>query len=317
VDYYYFSDDSVGGIRCVDGFVAFNSDFKKADSSADEPVFDILEEAISVDNRFAKDIKGALAQCRLPITITNPEDPREKVKVFPVTMKGLSGNIFTVLFNNTGQIMFCGALFELLSENPTCAEVESVLHRAASMAGYVLDLKICKNLEDLDFLKTTPVVNTDGKIDAIDCLGSLLKSLGSCAGNMLPGLTKTQKFLHKIGYFGSIGTFELRARLYTSEVYRGKVHSGNHVVLEALRSKIMSSRMDISTSKYAKDQKFNPIALSTDGQLGYCDSSSIGRRYGLTGCEIEELADLIRVASFGQRINHTALNKIFSRDYDF
>jgi len=191
------------------------------------------------------------------------------------------------------------------------------INECAEDAGIILDLVECEFLQDLDFLKTTPVYNTAGEIEAIDCLGSLLKSLGSCSGAHLPGLTKDQKRKFVDGLYNGYTTLQYRAALYTSEVYKGKCHSGDHVILDGLRSRIIQAdSMDISDTSFYKDSKMSPIQ-DGDHVCGRIDEDEIAIRYRTCGAFMSELGDMLKGARFGEIICHPVLSNIFKRDYEF
>jgi hypothetical protein len=318
LELFYFSDDSVVVMRCSDGLAFFNGDFSKADASVTRATFAMLEESVVYDERFRPDVKGCLRQCISTVKIVNVESEhgrKERVYMKPVEPKGNSGFSFTTLINNMGQIM----LFIVCAENMrtmTKIEAEGFLHNCAYFAGYQLDLEPCPTYHYITFLKTTPAMNTDGELEAIDVIGSVLRGLGSCAGD-LPGLSREQK--KRFGEFPDpCATLKLRAELFTSEVIRGKKHTGNHIIMDSLRGLIIEERMDErirDSHKTFIDEHMRPTVACGGQQLGYVPVEELCVRYGVLACELEELAEQLRFAGFGEEISNPVLDKIFSRDY--
>lgn len=330
IEHYYFSDDGIISIVCEDGVMYFKDDFVKADSSPTDGTFEVLRESIVFDEKFAKDVDGCLAQFKSPVVVRNIEFPKQKVDMIPIVHKGYSGNSWTTSFNNTGRVKYSVTMGANYRPTIKKSEAYAFLKYCAELAGYETELVHCPSYHHVDFLKTTIVRNTIGEFEAIDCIGSLLKGLGHCAAH-LPGLSLESKreSLRVRGISVPLtkdrlndGSFtevylEERAILYTSEVYRGKVHSGNHVITYALRNLVVdrSVKFDITGTQYYKDQINKPVHEVEGTISGHVDADELAIRYNRKGCELEELGMMIESGKLRQQLHHPCLDSIFSVDY--
>lgn len=296
VYFVFFSDDSCTSVRCADGVLMVNMDISAADGSNFQPIFDTLSGVMSVDSRFNADVSGAFDQLRLPALIRNPENPKEKVILAPVPDAILySGSVLTTSVNNMANT--CIALwFNAYYFFPTMTKEEAVegLRRAAFDVGYKVKVDVCADYSKLQFLKHSPVYNNDGVLDAIMNIGCLLRGYGTVIGDV-PGSSKIP--------------LAQRFRTFNSEVIRGRVHCGNHCINDAFRTKIVSERTVVKQS-YLE-------SVITGNQLGYVTSEELGKRYGLTGCRMEELASYIAGADVGEFIATPVLDTIFFADYAY
>lgn len=292
----YFSDDSVGSYRCIDGIFRFNMDISAADGSNFDPVFQLLQYCMDVDTRFSKDVDGVFKQLLAIAVVRNPENRKQKVKLRPTGKVLYSGSSLTTCVNNCANQLICLRFASRYANTTlTKSQVSAALVSAARDVGYLVKIEECVELSDIQFLKYSPHINCDGVIDAVLNLGVLLRSFGTFLGDF-PGSNKIP--------------FAVRVEQHLTQVVRGRTQSGNHCINEAF-----NKRFAFSGGKEVVKTYFEEIV--TGEQLGYVDSHSLASRYGVRSIWVEELAHLIETCSVGQMICHPILEHIFSKDYGY
>lgn len=292
----YFSDDSCVSARCVDGLFLCNMDISAADGSNYSPIFDIMQSAFSVDSRFDEDIDGAFSQLMLPAVVQNPCNRSMKVIMKPTGPVLYSGSSLTTVTNNTANTLI-GIIFgSVYRPDMTRAECGEALLWAARQAGYLVKLDLCASYHDVQFLKHSPAVNTKGELEAYLNVAVWLRGFGRCTGD-LPGR-------HYLG-------IRERAARYCSEIVRSRVHSGNHPIADAFRSRFVKFRRFNIKLKKKFYEEFE------GQQLGYIPEEELATRYNASVAEIDELCTYIRQSDQEQLIVLPILEKIFKKDYGY
>jgi hypothetical protein len=300
--FYYFSDDSVVSIPCVDGTLTANMDISSADGSNYWPVFWLLRCAMTIDPRFEVDLKAVFDQLGLPMYVHNPQDYSESIKFTPIGPVLYSGSVLTTITNNMANMLIFLAFMTRYRRDMTKQQAHEALVAAARDVGYIVTLEVCTSYHNIQFLKHSPCINTNSQVDAVLNLGVILRGFGSTTGDMI---FHASPFLRKLLRFVPISW---KARLFNSEVVRSRVHSGNHCIMDAFREKITFFRCPIKTD----------ISHVVAGrQLGYIDAQELGTRYSLTIAEIDELAYLIRSAGIGDFVKSPILDRIYKVDYSY
>lgn len=306
----FFSDDSILGADCSDGRLLCNVDISAADASYYEPIFELVERLLKADPSGHEQADAVLAQLRHPLTIVNPDKPSERIILRPRSPYGrftlvdgepaqtfyldpgiylASGSILTTITNNTGNA--CGTLVASMEYRPsmTKAEVKDLLVRSYARAGMLVTIEECHHVEDLQFLKHSPFYS-DGRLGHFLNLGVFFKGFGTYCGE-LPGTT------------AQLRDWESRARAFNSDVIKSYVHAGDHCILRALRTKIISDScvsMDLRGSS----------SLETPIQ-------SLCARYGVSELDLLDLSDMIVEADVGDRIFHIVIDRVMLVDYGF
>lgn len=176
----YFSDDSSLSVRLPDGTVrSYNMDIKKCDSSHAPGVFQALE--MLTPENLATHIATATAQLLKPLSIySNVTHSRERVLLLPDSHVLASGWTGTTVINNVANLL----IFLAIERSGATTEEEIIL--AAAQAGYIVELEPCETYSDLQFLKHSPIYDTQGRLQPFLNLGVLLRTYGACKGD-LPG----------------------------------------------------------------------------------------------------------------------------------
>jgi len=286
----YFSDDSIVGVKCLDGRLICNVDISSADLSYYEPVFELLEKLLKCDPSAHVAIDGVMKQLTLPVRITNPEDASERVTLFPQGGRYLkSGSTLTTLTNNIGNAAGMLIFYTRWTPLITMKEAEDLLVESYREAGMIITVERCENPEDLQFLKHSPQI-TDDVVECFLNLGVFFKGFGTFHGELPRTLVGARDW-------------ESRGRAFNSDVVKSYVHAGDHVITSAFRTKIMA---------YGDD------SLETQGCGGFkIHTSTLCRRYNIEVTDLEELADMIVMSDIGDRIYHDVVDAVMLKDYSF
>lgn len=292
--FFFFSDDSIAAVQTLDGPLRFNLDISSCDGSNFRPVFDILEQAMSVDSRYTQDVKWAFKQCSAPCVIKELGGVG-KVKLKPVDHVLYSGSVLTTSINNMANtLIFLAISTRLGNRLLPSQEVRQIILDAGKSVGYILKIDECKHVEDLQFLKHSPSI-VGQSIEPWLNIGAVLRGFGTTVRD-LPGR-------RKLG-------LEKRARIFTSDVVKGLVHAGNTSILDSFNTKKLGASFGkrFQTSATWNPQNSSGVRIPDE---------SIARRYGLSLEEMDELNSLIRTSGFGARVNSPIVNKIMSKDYSY
>jgi len=292
----FFSDDSCVGFKCSNGTLVANLDISACDGSNYRPVFDILREAMSVDSRFNLDVLGAFLQLEAYAKVTDPTDSRNKLLMKPVGPVLYSGSVLTTSVNNMANTLIFLSIAIRWRPEMTKEETIVLIRESANRMGFILKVDICHVMSDVQFLKHSPHLNQNGVIDAVLNLGVLMRGFGTVVRD-LPGSSKDN--------------LRDRCNVFNSEVIRGWIHVGNHIITHAFRTKIIAKR-----SKKPISQGWI-VDNVTGRQLGNISTSELATRYRLPEVQLEELAEMIVYAKVGDFICHPALDVIMAKDYGY
>jgi hypothetical protein len=253
----------------------YNMDISTCDTSHGPAVFKALIDLVPPHVR--RDMERLVAQCAKPARIVS-QDRRHTILLKPNGPVLYSGATITTAINNVANIAIAVAITSS-TEHPVLA---------ARRAGYVVTLQDCQIPEDLQFLKTSPVFDTNGDMQPFLNLGVLLRLSGACKGD-LPGR----------------GPIEPRARKFQGALLNGyNTHYQCDLLTQLRRRFPMIGEMD--SDLYSDKMK-------TDG-VRYFEMSSIFKRYRLTFDEEKEVM-AFGTMDFGQIIGNQGLGKILSTDY--
>lgn len=291
----YFSDDSCLSAQCRDGILRCNMDISACDGSNFDPIFDTLHRGIAVDERFNTDVDNIFAQCKLKCKIRS-DDGKYSVTLTPRYHTLYSGSVLTTSINNMANTMIFSAIANRYNPTISKAELVDAIKEAAEEVGFIVKVIVCDRIEEIQFLKHSPYLSDDGEVQYFLNIGTMLRSLGTCQGD-LPGRTKDG--------------LEFRARAFTSEVIRSFKHAGDSCVTEALRSKVIASRLKVKL-----EASIWRVDENLDSQF-YVPARAIAQRYGIREDQVDELCHDIREVSFRQCLCSDILDKIFEKDYGY
>lgn len=303
----FYSDDSCVAARCIDGLLMANCDISACDGSNYEPVFKLLELAMTTGMSTDEDVKAAFKQLKADFFVRDPFNRKRKFRFKNKGQVLFSGSTLTTAVNNMANTLIFMQFMKKYNNGMTRAEASEALHVAAEEVGFILKVDVCNCMEKIQFLKMSPFVNEFGLIDAVMNLGVWIKNFGTFKGD-LPGRTKDG--------------IQLRGESFLYEVVRGRLNWGNHSVAEAFREKFVNN-VNIFKAQHFKEinrkiDKRNRDDHWVEGsQIGRISSDSLSKRYGVETAEIDELVHAIGQARIGSAISLPIISKIMEVDYGF
>ncbi len=287
----YFSDDSCLGCDTIEGRMCCNLDISQCDGSNFEPVFNILEEVMSVDSRYIPDIKLAFKQLELPLKIVS-KDRRHKIILRPRNKVLYSGSVLTTITNNMANMLIFLKISEGYRPDLTKAEMSTLIRESAEAVGYILKVDLCPTYHGIQFLKHSPAI-VDGMIEPYLNLGVWFRGFGHCVGDV-PGRSRVP-LAHRFA-------------VYNSDVIRSRIHGGKHAISKAFQRFVLDDSYTVLES---------PVYGSQVVQDAYIPDQEIKMRYDLTDAEFDELIESINLVKPNQRVYNDAINKIFQLDYGY
>jgi len=318
-----YSDDSVYTGSLAGRPFAFNADITSNDSSNCEMTFAVT---CSLLARFNLDAaRGLLRQCMMPITVRNPNEPSEFIRLqFHSAFEG-SGTVLTSILNHVVSYLIAITFGSLVGRLPPHLAIQ----RAASMCGHLMTIDDCCPggsfvAEKLQFLKYSPVRTTAGTYVPTLNYGAIFRSFGSFEEDLMA------KHLCM-----SVDEFRLtpvsdRMHIFLSGVVRGLKHEPNSTIMAALRSRFCSEHATDIPKRYfdemlSGDGDFNQPVPWADG--GYSltlmqerenftlEEASLCRRYDITFGEVAEFAAAVSQTKLGSHSVTAAASHFFFVDY--
>lgn len=282
----YFSDDSCISIRHSDGTISrYNLDISSCDTSHTPHLFDALVQTTPLNG--VADMRALVKQCELPVAITSRDTKSARTKLVSRGPVLFSGSTLTTAINNLATILIFIAIVE---SRASCAA--SIID-AAARAGYVITLQHCAHVEDIQFLKHSPVAYPGGWYPVLN-LGVLLRSMGRCNGD-LPGR----------------GDLAARARDFHAAFLHGMYPYTRFTLINNLLSKTPHAYSIATASQVTAERGYT----DTPDVLTVVDSVSLYLRYRLSPHEIAELEENATRACFETQFSCAATRKILALDY--
>jgi len=298
IQFFYHSDDSCVAAHCRDGLFMGNGDVKQCDGSHRTAMFASLERLLTkrmgVETPQAHAIHRAFKYLRSPMEFRNRNNRREKIRYKYTHTRLYSGSVLTTTVNNYANLLIALCLGRLVPEPLAVskAEFQRAYEAAGVMAGYQLKMQVCDTVEELQFLKHSYCPINRG---VYMNLGTWFRGFGTFSGD-LPG--------H--------GAFAERARVFVSEVVRGRSTWGKHIISEGMSGLISNRRMtETEERRYASflnDDRNKCLSASPST----IDISTLTRRYKCSPSELVTLGKVLR----GLDVYHVCSNPLVQRFYD-
>jgi hypothetical protein len=282
--YVYFSDDCCISYRQNDGsIVKGNGDIEKCDGSQGPSVFELLVHLFP--ERIRPDVEILVDQCLEPMLIRdNTENSRLFVLLQPIFAILKSGWGGTTAINNLANLLIGMALIENWGR--------LVPRESAKLAGYLFKFQVCDKIQDLQFLKHSPVIDVDGNLQPCLNYGVMLRAQGNCHRD-LPGR----------------GPIRQRALDFQASIVRGMYpYVSTPILSNMMRASgdpIYMSLLNLDF-KIVDSEKYTPYRVTTEEFL---------RRYDLTPFELYEIETVFSNLTFGDHFASLALAKILNKDY--
>lgn len=293
----YYSDDSCCSIRCVDGVFMANIDISSCDTSHEQALFDLLVYLCELDTVVQSLLRDCVAQLCSALNIVSSEG--YKVVLLFGTALLYTGSIITTPINNLANRVILASIKRELAKHIGVlrrSDCRALIVRAAENCGYIVTVDVCNEPQELQFLKTSPVLTMDGWIPCLN-LGVILRVLGHCWGD-LPGKDR----------------IEVRAYDWQAQLVASFVHSGDHSLLRVLRCKYPMVRK-IKRMESMVNKLFEYRGLDFPGN--YITDEELSIRYSLSHSELHELLQQLEEAQVGDMMDCIASRKILSKDYGY
>jgi len=287
--FHYFSDDSVLTVQTRSGALLHcNLDISACDTSHTDALY---EKIISMaPPHILGDLERLMAQLKLPIRIVDRHNRRNKLLLRPLGYKLYSGHTATTWINN------CACLWIWLSITLSGAETPEEITAACRKAGYNVTVEVCPIIQDMQFLKHSPVIDTSGEMRAIVNLGVLLRASGRCYGD-LPGR-------------GDI--FE-RARAFQQALLQGIYPRTHFTLIDSMKSMVAGETSLEATAKVAELFQFKVL---DDGAIVHVSDTELYKRYRLSDYDIDRLHAFACHHGVGYFYSDSgAVETILNRDY--
>jgi hypothetical protein len=299
------SDDSVMVGNVKGRSIMCNNDISSNDSGQDAPAFFGMS---VLQGRLSEALaEGMLDLALLPVLIRSPTSDAKLVLQFDKPIEP-SGHSNTTCWNNFSTLLVTLSIFHDLVQ--TDNSLIDCVSNGASVVGHVVTCEECDCIEDLQFLKFSPV-ECGGQYVMSANLGRLFRKLGAVDND----LTHNQLGVDLIEFKAM--TPNERMNRFWGGVLLGYKNEPSNVILEALRTRFDSSHNVVTESALALLRNENVDSYymhSRTAKTGDC-TQSIMKRYRLTSSEVSELVGLIRDLSVGQRFKLTSIAKFYSKDY--
>jgi hypothetical protein len=290
----YFSDDAVCAVRTASGVIWFDLDISKCDSSHREGAFSALRK-ITPDN-LKPSMEIAIAQCDNAIQLVNPEDPRQKVILESLVGSRMpSGWGGTTEMNNGASEASCVAIVEAKAETP------EEMFEATKNAGYKYTIVPSTKPEEIQFLKHSPAMDTNGLYRPVLNFGVFLRASGRSKRD-IPGS----------------GDLTIRANAFMKGLFNGMYPRTHCPLLEAIRANFEAAVIDKKMQAYLdKHRRYNATTYASDADKVhyYFTDEAFLERYSLTSTEILDLQDICANCRVGTAHRSSGTDKILMMDY--
>lgn len=312
-----YSDDmsltyNRNGISC-----AFDADISSCDAGNGTAMFYLLGILFHLYG-YGAFFANQMRRLREVITVRNPSNKREFIKIEPSTIFQGSGCPETTIVNDVASFCIVVAFvvfiaysdwknaesFPLLSFSKGTDDTRKlILQRAARAVGHKVTISFRNNLAELQFLKYSPLTSSTGELVNTRNLGAILRNLGRVEGDLSA---------EKVGL--STAQFRLltpaaRFERYVAGVVKGLCNEPQHCVMDALRARFGSG--DFTAPNSHED-----VQIKTDRSCHVIPLSSLQERYGGEDHEWTQLVEAIHTLTYGSTKFSSMVDKIMEIDYD-
>jgi hypothetical protein len=287
----YFSDDSCLAVRREDGSVdRYNLDIKSCDASHGPGLFRAMREV--TPKPLQSGVDRLIKQLTLNYRVYNPSLREEFVEFKSARARLYSGSTLTTTVNNVACLLIALNIADTKQIN------KDSLETAAAAAGYLLTgTDRLENIEDLQFLKHSPVMDIHGVYRPVLNLGVLLRASGVCKGD-LPGS----------------GLVKVRAEQFQKALLQGMYPRTSIPCVDGMKKTVaLATSSRVMEAAVRKDLMYK-VGVET-GDVHYFTDHEVFKRYRLTESEGLRLSDVMSKISFEQSWACAATNKILLEDY--
>jgi len=312
-----FSDDMSFQYRHPGGLYLFDADISSCDSGNTVAIFYLLATMLRFVGASIEMIRRSYDRLKEAILIRNPSNSQEYIKIKPKTIFQGSGCPETTIVNAVSSTSIAISMQTYIAyyndhlytsddmkftgyfdDAPSHIKNE-ILQKSALAVGHVITVDEKKTPEELQFLKYSPFQTADGTFVSTRNLGAILRSLGSCDGDITPimlGLSKNE--------FARL-SHEDKMEKFMRSVVAGLVNEPNSMIMDALRERFPTRKHKIDTTYHSTAPR-NTHTVLIDSYIS---------RYGGTEDEWAQLASQIREFAFGRHLTSPIVAAVMKVDY--
>jgi len=303
---FFFSDDSVVSIQCIDGTYMANMDIRACDGSNFAPVFQLLRHAMMHDVTLLAEIEETFLQLTRPCRLVDLTDTHFKKRYVEVSLAPgqytlYSGSTLTTAINDLANtLIFISVAKSVNRRGIRMAQVAALIEAAAAQCGFVVKLQEARAPEHIQFLKHS-FTRFQDRYEPWVNIGVWLR-FGASDSPIL-GVKK-----HK---------FPLKERCVSMnlEVIQSRSNWGLHCISESFSYWAERHKSDLHKTvagKWSLD-----LDRSYGSVVNRIPDEAICERYSCSLTSLHELCDLIRNCALGDHIVHPLIHKIFNIDYGY
>lgn len=292
----YHSDDSTMSFAGAERSRQFDVDIKSCDGSHMDVIFELLKSMMMCE-QYEESIEAIFQQCKKDCEVFNPFTRKEKIKLRPVGYVLYSGSVLTTVINDIANSLIALRVAYYLERGEHGLEGGDLVEQAAFDVGYLVTCVEAKEVEDIQFLKHSPVLNCNGELKPVLNLGVILRTFGQCDGD-LPGRTRDG-----IAY---------RSLMFNTQLVQSYKHAGDSSLLEVLRELYPKTEI----AKRFRTTKIQKRSESSGGYTsGKLSDDSLLRRYGISGPEWRQFLQAIKDSDVCSCIVGDVVHKVLDKDY--
>lgn len=291
-----FSDDSCLSIWHEGRLYRFNLDISGCDASHTETLFEAYAQTYPENLR--DEIDELISQCEKPCYIFSFGVGRRFVKLIPRGPYLPSGSVLTTSINTFGVIII---IIHIVSTPFPPGPIQvAEIERRAQQVGYILTVEDCSDdMHSIQFLKHSPVYDTNGSIRALINLGVVVRMFGT-AKNDIPGrgslYDRCREFAHATLH-GAVP--------YVDNVFYNTIKQNFSTVVRESIQRAVDETFKYKTYKLSGNPII-PLTVSND---------ELFARYSLDPHEQHVMETEYANLKVGEFLAHSALDKILKVDY--
>jgi hypothetical protein len=234
--------------------------------------------------------KILIRNCRAEMAVYNPANRQEYATFRPKVPCLYSGTVLTTPTNTIGSL--CIGVSYLLGVVDGWS-----IEKAASMVGFAVTNDECPHFEDLQFLKHSPCLDSQGDWHAVLNITTVLRRYGQYKGEPPAGFPNN---------------WEDRWCEVNAGLARTQSTPVVAALLERFPPRISKTKAEHLFDHYLLDSIYADAVGDTSIQL---DVNSYCLRYRIPVADLDDLCSLLRGVEFGSVITHDVLNLMFAKDY--
>jgi len=283
----YLPRTVVGGREAV--VLPVVMDISCCDLSVGDDIFESVKRSFPLHRR--EEFDNLFQQAKQPCTMGRG---RSKLTFKPVGYFMYSGWAFTTPIDSFFNATVVNHIYKKWKITGVGRTIDYI-QRRVQHCGASMDVRFCRYYEEADFLKTNPVLNELGAWTATVNLGTVLRTMGQCDGD-LPGS----------------GEVYSRGERFNADLVQSMEHAGESLLLESLRRRYPGgSKRGLESWIWQLLTNDSKIQLNLESQVNRY------RRAGLCEGSYMEMCELLETCAMGEMVRTHAVDTIMKFDYGY